>query len=1363
MRRRGNIMLFVIFILGTLFAASIAFLALMRTDAEIITAEKQEFKFDMIVDGLMDEIMLGNMQAVMSSDATGAAGDDRVPYAQRVLDNDGDGIADNADSLSRWADIPGVHPLLTSIEPYDPGTGVLEYFADVDLYRAWDGGADVRAAGGPIHPRVPVGRPLRIRPLNGTDPAAATYDPFDRTDDAFVTRHGSLADADGDGVVDSRLFRITLLGGGEPDWFNPNPTSGDPGPDGINAMATDDTMVVGSVGTTWPCDGWIDTPDATGFKGAPSFTARPGALPAPTTPLPCDAAAVTNPNQIESGTAFPQALRSQVASVLRDPTEYDPTDLDEARRIDAFNDLYFAVRHIPNGAMVNIWHSHWTLQDNLFGLDSGDAPVAAGLSNLPTGPATEQMLRHRGILSPRKCPNQSGFILDPLSDDCVTNTDPAYNVYRMLFGAMVNNDGDQWTPLEDEPGDAGTYDNDWSARWMNPGTWNDLADSADFGNSTQNYDIHHLVTTVSTDDLFMRNGTYRFIDASGFPQKVLLNDLAGLLYVYNPADGLDLPPNNYGPSGDTALTMYGCDPNYVPNTDPALDIGDRSFYTVDRTVTPPVATANVPLTLQVSAGAYGVPRNTGGDISDPRFARMQFSLHSIGDINNPTQREIQTVQDYFTVMLRNVSALGPPGADTLMGTADDESLIHDQAAQLTAIFIDFADYDGGIAGGGALNPGGPADLPTKVQARRLNGPTGPTFYGIEKQPYISEVYWSGTQLAVELTNPHNVPIDLAPSSASGVGLPYRIDYSDGTGTTTLVPFQANVKNIIQAGNNRYVYVANNYGGLPAANQSSNFLTLPPAAPTSDDSIRLVRVINGVTVICDEVLIPPAGVSPAVQQGDFDPAAIPWTLQRDNSPNNAGGWRVTVPRYSANDGVLHTLGGPITVQLPDVAPVHATTDDRGLESAYPTTGSMLLLMLNANSATAPATAARVPGTANPFANPAAVDNGHMPVFADIPEWATATGLPPDNDDPPPPLEPIDEDQDGRFNELGNLAQFLPYNAQPLDGSTLLSIPWGQLVFDYFTALPFENRFDPTATPPTVARPVEPGNLGEANIDDGFDEDGDGVVDDAGYAGWLSYLRANQPTVELGYRVAGRININAAPWKVLQGLPFMPPTVLPIYKQFDPWFTQQDGTLAEWSGLYGGAVAMGEYAPPFTTPGAGSYAEQLGAAKAQGIVAYRELREISDDPVAPTWSTGNYNFLSAGARARSDQSDGLIPSTSQRHTAGFLTVGELASVGNAQLNGSNGSYEMDNGQNHGADKNYLLAVAPLVALGDWVTVKGHTFTAYGVVTGHGAVDQVRDKAQRFEVVYDRSNILISNDPDERPNIVYKVREPLSELSR
>lgn len=819
-RRRGNVMLFVIFILGTLFAASMAFLALMRTEAGVMTSRRGQAKLDVILGGLSDDLMLDSARALMGQGLL-IVGGKRVPYVQDAVDNDGpdgipasagstddDGIVDRSDNLSSWATIAGVHHLVASVEPYDPGTGVLEWFAVSDPYRAWDDRVDVHMGPGGIGPGVglqsslPATRPLRIRPLDGTNLMPPYNYVYDATDDSF-TRNWGLSDADGDGVVDSVRYRVALLGGGEADW----------GPAGFVLGDTDDT----------DCNGAIDVP----FSGSPSYTDPAG----PLTPLPCDAFNANDLTDLtlELGTAYTQSLRRAIAAKLRDP---DP-DVD-----DDFDDLYFSLRLIQNGSMANLGYSHRTLIDNLFGLDSSGAPVAGKMMNLPYGPAVEQVLRRRGILAPFRS-NDPLTVLGPLGEDMLGNDGRQGPLYKTLFGALINQQGGplgqlQWFPVLDEPGGVAPediYDLDWAGRWMNPERWNDLNDSAGLG-SQLNYDIAHLLTNVSIDDLLLRNGKYDPDGPGGPLAAVLLNDLTNAALPapapYNPvSDGLDLAPNNYVFSGDSALEMYGFDPNFVPDPNFAnFDVGDRSFYRVNRTGDPTTTTAvpTPPLALQSGSGVlYGRPRDAAGTpSSDVRFGGLQFGLHSIGDINNLTQREIETVHDYFTVMLRNVTGF----------TANQ---IADQAAQLTANFIDFADFHPLYPGGRANNPGDPSDVPTAITSRSNVNPP-PVFYGIEKQPYISEVYWdtftdeNNPALAVELTNPHNVRVDLSPA-----GTPYGLQYSPvgGGPSQTLVQFLPHFTNRIVArtpNSNPYVYATSANG--PQGNGQSNDPIIVPSPSTS---------------------------------------------------------------------------------------------------------------------------------------------------------------------------------------------------------------------------------------------------------------------------------------------------------------------------------------------------------------------------------------------------------------------------------------------------------------------------------------------------------------------------------------------------
>ncbi|MCH7526174.1 MAG: hypothetical protein IID39_01935, partial [Planctomycetes bacterium] len=137
---------------------------------------------------------------------------------------------------------------------------------------------------------------------------------------------------------------------------------------------------------------------------------------------------------------------------------------------------------------------------------------------------------------------------------------------------------------------------------------------------------------------------------------------------------------------------------------------------------------------------------------------------------------------------------------------------------------------------------------------------------------------------------------------------------------------------------------------------------------------------------------------------------------------------------------------------------ANTGD--VATAFSTTGSLLLLSRYANTTSAAFTSALLAGKDQ-------IDNGRIPIFdqSQLAHDPTAPGA-----DPNDPFA--------------------------------LYIPWGQLVFDYFTALPLGNEYDPMV--PSDMTPT---------IDQG------------------------------GLRVHGRIDINSAPWSVLAGLPMIPSDQIP----------------------------------------------------------------------------------------------------------------------------------------------------------------------------------------------------------------------------
>ena len=1276
-RRHGNIMVFVVLLLAALFISTLGFLSLMRVNREVLLKNRQDALIEQLIQEIIDTTMglSTDASAGIAFDydptnlCTPAANPMRVPYAQLYFDCDGDGLVDTPDGLVQYAEIPGVSHLVSSLDPDLPFVGAprIEYFGTTDLYRALDDRSDVFGFGlAPnveINPRLPVTHPLRVRMSDETLTVITdTEDLVIETQEA----HFYGRDASGDGVVDAMTVSLATLGGtlGELDSY---PTFIVGGADGQTLADSVDCA-----------NGNID------WTLFPNFTGTPARTGGGRTPLPCDDE--DNSGVLEEGDLYPSSIRNWVAADLRDPAF--STD----------DNVYLAMRLEQNSGKVNINHSHWSLIDNLFGLDSGGALLSATMNGRPYSTSVhEPLLRRRGVL-----PDQTYSDTFPLGSDLAMSNDLRSMLRMHMTESLSGNTLLQWLPIPDEPGEAGVFDLDWSL-WMDPRQWMDTQATA---GAPVEFDIRHMLTTASYDDLMLRNGFYRPLSQpSSIPTTgVLLTDLisdpvAGVNPQYPmeyvstavlPAVTLPADGTGYVSTNQSAIEMYpGYDPNYAGG-------GDTSF-------TDGVSVRKVPLMLSTdsfgdSSNIYGPPRDSvTGKTIDLQFGKMKFALHSIGNIDAPTQREVQTVLDYFTAMLRNIWDMN---GDTFYGFADDDA-IHDQAAQLTANFIDFADTN---------------RLPTGIQSRSSTVPPR-LYYGVEREPYISEVFVAGaaagSDWGVELIYPHDDAV--ADLDLGAVGFEYAISINDGA---ELQPFTAG--ETIGPGSNTLVSVTNNTASMPVpalVNPLADLTLMTVGVDPTADRIQLVRTIDaGATwIVIDEVDLTTMTI-------------MPGSLRRDNI--NDGGWRAVVPDYE-NLGT-HDLGSPNAGTTRAVAPVHATTADLGLEGSYPTTGSMLLLMRYANELLGPGPPIGRPMTTK-ITDFTDIDNGHMPVFdprgvyTAQQDWATAaTSL---------------------------------TGGQPLDGSTLLSLPWGQLVFDYFTALPLTgNTFDATAALPAFWPPDDSTNF-------------------------PSYLRSNQPQVEWnGMRVHGRININAAAWKVIEGLPLMPPGALPIY--------YKDGLLVGVAGTPGSWFALpnptGAGVPPMQTESVYfSGIEVLGREKAMGIVAYRELREIDttgfDLLRAPNTTTGNYSVLPyAGAlpdaalrRSRSDMGAftggpvNTLADTTQRHTAGFLTVGELANVRNpGTYAGSfaydvDPGYQMDNGYimefyDTNTIGNYLAAVAPLVAISDWVTVKNNAFTMYGTLRGAGDKTIVDDKAFRFEHAYDRTNVLVTEDTSQLPTTIYQTIE-------
>lgn len=275
-----------------------------------------------------------------------------------------------------------------------------------------------------------------------------------------------------------------------------------------------------------------------------------------------------------------------------------------------------------------------------------------------------------------------------------------------------------------------------------------------------------------------------------------------------------------------------------------------------------------------------------------------------------------------------------------------------------------------------------------------------------------------------------------------------------------------------------------------------------------------------------------------------------------------------------------------------------------------------------------------------------------------------------------------------------------------------IPWGLLVFDYFTTL----------------------NPNDANSD-GREND------------------ALDP-----YRVEGRININTAPWYVLAGLPLLGPS------SSGDLALSKFGEAAFWSTKSG--VLVGPPADPNNPAPRYPWALLDGSALtnggwyrmsrwlAQSIAAYRDRVQYADNvtgknplPFAESFSRTGYRMVAGGnsdpyGPIRGAGDDVLTPSTSATWKRGFLTVGELANVmgfdgstyGIGTENPVLGGYRGDPSVQLGGD--FMKAVSLLALLDtQFLTTRSNTFTVYLTLTDR----QDPQASVRSQVTIDRSNLL------------------------
>jgi len=677
--------------------------------------------------------------------------------------------------------------------------------------------------------------------------------------------------------------------------------------------------------------------------------------------------------------------------------------------------------------------------------------------------------------------------------------------------------------------------------------------------------------------------------------------------------------------------------------------------------------------------------------------------------------------------------------------------------------------------------------PGRCQAaagKDLGGPglsTLPTqyVYGLERQPYITEVAThfdpavspSIVGRAIELFNPYSVPIPGGDGDGDGEidYLLFEINPSTGLSSTPVL-----VQNPIP--NNTFFTYATNAAVFPP---TGNYQDLPLTDLTFDtgSTILLVRRVRfpgdtlTTNIVIDQFTIAGGFVGTPVT-----PPAGPTTYSLERVASQSRPWACTVPRTSDGSAAnSHSLGTwnaysdtairPVEVQFANtggfsrVHPLDVDDPASGRNDpsndqygrAFPTTGSMLLLMRHANRSLAdydPAKSTELAFTTwldqaewrerdpvTTFSKPIIVeeykqiDNGRMPIF-DTVTWiekpaTPATGLRrfAHHQDTAGGAccygaGQCIETQQGHCNTLGGSFSIgasclgdnnlngtddycdAPTGDIPVGGAARL--PWGQLVFDYFTALPLSNK-----------GPYFMDEL--ANLPPGA------TVDEV-----IPIRAPAQPQVDMGgLRVHGRINLNAAPWKALEGVPLMPMQRMPAaYRAKLRWG----------AGIVNpGAVDVLNPDPAANPPDFFAFDNEAASVfppMAQAITAYRELREICgidfEAPLGDCESTGNFGDTQIGHASQS-------AAAPFRRGPGFLTVGEIANVRSAGAHlytntSASGDrrfayHRADFGElaqnSTGAyidpNPDYVEAVGWLVALGDWLTTRSQVFTVFGTLRG------------------------------------------------
>jgi len=310
----------------------------------------------------------------------------------------------------------------------------------------------------------------------------------------------------------------------------------------------------------------------------------------------------------------------------------------------------------------------------------------------------------------------------------------------------------------------------------------------------------------------------------------------------------------------------------------------------------------------------------------------------------------------------------------------------------------------------------------------------------------------------------------------------------------------------------------------------------------------------------------------------------------------------------------------------------------------------------------------------------------------------------------PMTEVLGEQALRTSNASQLADFghMPVfaNQQPADGEFdgLGRIPWGLLVYDYFTTL------DPR------------GPDAQWNTADDVDP----------------------------YRVLGRIDVNVAPWHMLAGLPVIGPGSngdLPLPPTASPAFRLASAGVLAGVGADSSKLRFMSNDPRLIPPGTalGQGWWRLGPYLAQAAAAYRDRVQYTSN--APDPLPFAFRRNEDGGYRRADVY-GTI-----RTKRGFVSIGELVNVmgfdgsSNAELQGGP-DLTVLGGYGQGSGGDFMKAVSLLALLDtQYLTTRSNTYTVYTTLLLNDPDDP--QASVRAQVTIDRSNLLPRLLMDDRDN--------------